>query len=296
MKHCTRCARLGRDSLKPLDAFPINKSSGKPNSWCKACYAERSAQYYADNTEICLLKMAEKYAANPAPYIQKAKEWHDENRERYNELARLRYALDPVAGQAYYYANRESINEGRRAKAQLIKQQDPALHEQRLQRLAEWNRTHPEQKAIREERRRARKEGLPATWTEAQRNFMHTYWHFACVVCGNQEGFLWTIANDHWIPLASKHCPGTIAENMIPLCHGEGGCNNSKNSRHPEKWLKNHVGPTRAAKILKAVAEYFTLIQALRRDPDSPFYEAPQVVSSDSDTLKEVSQLTLFTL
>lgn len=127
------------------------------------------------------------------------------------------------------------------------------------------NKDHPEQNRMNQARYKARKQSLPDTWTPDQRIFMLTYWSHACAVCGNQEGFYWTLADDHWIPLVSATCPGTTAENMVPLCHGEAGCNNIKQGRMPDVWLAQQFSKAKATRILRAIAAYFAEVH--RRFP-----------------------------
>ena len=109
-------------------------------------------------------------------------------------------------------------------------------------------------------RYRARKLQLPDTWTKEQLAFMLNYWKHACAVCGNPKGLFWTLAHDHWIPISSPDCPGTIATNMIPLCHGDGGCNNSKQDADPHTWLLRRFEDKKSAKIEKAIATYFARV------------------------------------
>jgi hypothetical protein len=110
--------------------------------------------------------------------------------------------------------------------------------------------------------RRTRVQELPATFTPEDEAFMLQYWSYACAACGNQNGFEWFLALDHWIPVKSPECPGTIATNMIPLCHGTGGCNNSKHNLPPEEWLVRRFGARKAKAIAKKVQEYFAIVQA----------------------------------
>jgi hypothetical protein len=118
-------------------------------------------------------------------------------------------------------------------------------------------------------RYRARKLHLPDTWTQEQLTFMLDYWHHACAVCGNPKGLFWTLAHDHWIAITSPDCPGTVATNMIPLCHGDGGCNNSKKATDPHEWLLRRFGPKKAAKIEKAIAVYFAQVALVFADQAS---------------------------
>jgi len=65
---------------------------------------------------------------------------------------------------------------------------------------------------------------------------------------------------DHWIPLSYKgdDNPGTVATNIIPLCHGIGGCNNSKNATMPDEWLKRKFGTRKSNQIKLQIQEYFS--------------------------------------
>lgn len=90
---------------------------------------------------------------------------------------------------------------------------------------------------------------------------MLQYWHHACAVCGNQDGFFWTLADDHWIPITSPHCPGTVATNMIPLCDGQGGCNTLKRNKDARAWLATRYTPAQAKRILKSIETYFTVVR-----------------------------------
>jgi hypothetical protein len=53
---------------------------------------------------------------------------------------------------------------------------------------------------------------------------------------------------------------------MIPLCHGVGGCNNSKKDKDPETWLIARVGKRKAATILKRIRAYFALVAPKEQD------------------------------
>lgn len=115
---------------------------------------------------------------------------------------------------------------------------------------------------IRGHNRRARLRGLPATFTAQDHAFMLQYWGYACVTCGNQEGlFGHTLASDHWIPLNSPDCPGTVPCNMVPLCDGTLGCNTGKNDTDPHLWLIKKFGKRKAVIIEKKIAAYFDVVR-----------------------------------
>ena len=123
-----------------------------------------------------------------------------------------------------------------------------------------YNRSHPQEMARNTSKYRTLKSALPYTFTLAEEAFCRAYFNYACACCGNEEGFLWTIAMDHFIPVTSLQCPGTIATNMIPLCHGVGGCNNTKNNKDPEQWLVQHLGKRRAHQVLQKIYGYFAIV------------------------------------
>jgi len=114
-------------------------------------------------------------------------------------------------------------------------------------------------------RRYARTKNLPDNFTKQDWIFCLDYWGGCCAICGQSADFWHIIAIDHWIPLASPICPGTIPENIIPLCHskeiGMGGCNNSKHSQDPLEWLTKTLGEQKATQVLKRVKTYFELFK-----------------------------------
>lgn len=104
---------------------------------------------------------------------------------------------------------------------------------------------------------------LPSTLTPRDWENALGYFNGCCAVCGRQLNDLFgthTAAADHWIPVVSPDCPGTIPTNIVPLCHGEGGCNNKKSAKHPALWLTERYGTRKANIILARVQEYFAWV------------------------------------
>jgi len=124
-----------------------------------------------------------------------------------------------------------------------------------------WDKANPEKTRNKVLRKRARRRGLPNTFTLAEQRFCRQYWQHACALCGREEGFQWILAFDHFIPLADPGCPGTVATNMLVLCHGEGGCNNSKGGTDAQMWLQARFGKRKAQAILKEIDAYFHLVR-----------------------------------
>jgi 5-methylcytosine-specific restriction endonuclease McrA len=59
---------------------------------------------------------------------------------------------------------------------------------------------------------------------------------------------------DHWVPIAHISCPGTIPQNIVPLCVE---CNRAKSDTLPLVWLRRYMGMKRAEVILRQIQEYF---------------------------------------
>jgi hypothetical protein len=106
-----------------------------------------------------------------------------------------------------------------------------------------------------------RKRRLPDTFTEQDWQRALDYWDHKCAVCGRPRGLWHTLAADHWVPLTSPECPGTVPTNIIPLCHGEGGCNNSKGKKMPDAWLKQKLGPKQASQKQLEIDTYIVWIK-----------------------------------
>lgn len=125
-----------------------------------------------------------------------------------------------------------------------------------------YDRRNRHKKVIAFHRRRAREIGLPATLTSKQWLDCLEYFNGCCAACGRPAGLWHVLAQDHWIPInAEGNNPGTVARNIIPLCHarhdGWGGCNNSKSDRDPVEWLEWKFGKRKAKSILKRIQSYF---------------------------------------
>lgn len=107
------------------------------------------------------------------------------------------------------------------------------------------------------QRYRSRKQKLPDVFSSNDWSIALDYFDNRCAVCERPIGLWHTLAADHWIPLSNSDCPGTVPTNIVPLCHGTDGCNNSKGSKLPETWLISTFGLRRAKKILSRIQAYF---------------------------------------
>jgi hypothetical protein len=126
-------------------------------------------------------------------------------------------------------------------------------------------REHPDRVRERRERRRARQRGLSTDFTTQDWQNCIFYWNGCCAICGREEAQGHVLAMDHWIPLASPACPGTIPDNILPLCHNRkghtGGCNNSKKHSNPIEWLIKRLGPEAAETKLAEIEAFFATVR-----------------------------------
>jgi hypothetical protein len=212
---------------------------------------------------------------------RKNNEWYEKNRDRINQKRRENHATKAVKYADLPEGTKEVLRrKSREAYARdaerLIQQSleyRDAHYDAYIAYMRQYRIDHREEMQakgradvegghLRNSKRGARKKALPISFTREDQQFMLQYWGSACVVCGREESlFGLTLANDHWIPLTSADCPGTVAWNIVPLCHGIEGCNNSKGKKAPERWLKRRFGTAKAKKILAAVQEYFLLVR-----------------------------------
>jgi hypothetical protein len=110
---------------------------------------------------------------------------------------------------------------------------------------------------------RARKNNLPDTFTKEQEQDMFNYFGDTCPACGVKYDMFIVPELDHWIPLNNKRCPGTVVENMVPLCGnqhgltGHLGCNQSKSDLDAYTWLVRRFGKDHANKVINRINDYF---------------------------------------
>jgi len=112
--------------------------------------------------------------------------------------------------------------------------------------------------------RSERQKAFRREFSKKQREFAIQYFNGCCATCGRQLYDLFgerKLHFDHWIPLTDPKCPGTVATNMVPLCGGIGGCNNSKHAADPHTWLRRRFGPRKAREIEARIETYFSIVR-----------------------------------
>jgi hypothetical protein len=139
---------------------------------------------------------------------------------------------------------------------------DYARTEHGKSQLAQFEQERKEKTRLYNETRKNRIDSLPSDFTQDDRSFAFEYFSGRCAVCEKplQDLFGETSpSTDHWVPVCDPRPdnPGTVPTNIIPLCHGAGGCNNKKGSRDPVEWLNDEFGARKAKEILERIETFF---------------------------------------
>lgn len=236
-KACTKCGNVYPATLEYFRA-----RGDVLGSWCRICCRATNRIRYQENKDEILEYHRERYLENKDKINQRTRKYDQANKDKIRERKRK-----------YYLANRDRKREVGRMYRQNNQDKERERHRK-------YHQENPEKRHIHVLRYRARKLSLPDTFTHEQWLTCLEYHHYCCAVCGKQlRDLLGEIEPnaDHWIPLNSDKCPGTIATNMICLCNS---CNSSKNATMPDIWLKDRYGTRKANEILKRVQVYFEFI------------------------------------
>lgn len=245
MLHTTptkQCVQCGKHKPATAEYFPPrlkDSVDGLRNS-CRECRDAYNKAYHEKHNEKHKGQSAERYRANKDKVSAQAKRYRAENRDRIAEQKR-----------EYDKANKDKARA--RSRKHYRRHRDEALDYQR-----EYRRKNPDKVVLHTERRRARKVSKPDTFTLAQWQHCLDCFKGCCAVCERPlSGLFHRPHADHWIALSDPDSPGTVAKNMICLCGGSDGCNQSKGGKHPDTWLKERFGDRKAKQIAKKIQAYF---------------------------------------
>lgn len=244
------------------------------HAWCNDCrkaycdanrdkLREKKREYYQANRETILADKREYFQTHKEQhrtYQRQQRASHGDEIRAYRRQWRAHRRDDVCAYQRRYYAeNRPKMRAYLRAwrERNIHKEREYALH---------WRTRYPDTwKALRI-RRRAVSIGLPGSITAQQWRECLDYWQHRCAVCGRSRGLWLTIAADHWIPISSPSCPGSVSTNIVPLCHGRSSCNIEKGNKPPVDWLTAKLGKRKARRKLVEIEAYFDRLRILTQD------------------------------
>jgi predicted restriction endonuclease len=260
LKWCNACKQH-----KSIICFSKNRTKKDGlQATCKDCLNARNSKYYSDHQETLLASRKQYRADNEELIKLQRRKYHAENRDRLNQKLRERYAAKrdvyAVYRRKYKREHREHIQEYNRLYCRVNRARITAR--KRLYRAE-----NPEKYKVYTQKRRTQKLNLPNKFTEYDWAYCLAYWNYRCAICGrsvDKDYTGYTLAADHWIPLSDPRPdnPGTVPENMLPLCHGINGCNNSKKNLEPISWLFRYLGDSAEQKLLE-ITKYFESIKDL---------------------------------
>jgi 5-methylcytosine-specific restriction endonuclease McrA len=225
-KTCTKCGQIFPATLEYFYREKLGVYGLK--TACKVCVKSQSTEY------------AKKH---PETTAKRKQTWAENNRERVKENRRKFRLSNPESIKAsrrkYALNNRDRINELRR------------IREQKYPEKYKLNAY------IQDARRRARWKNLPNTFSASDWLHCLEYFNYCCAVCGCQLRDL--LGNkkphaDHWIPLSSPECAGTVPTNIVCLCND---CNRNKWAKLPLDWLTEKYGVRKAKQVLERIEAYF---------------------------------------
>lgn len=228
---------------------------------CKDCISNYQRAYYKGNRESRL----QYYYDNRERINEKSRQWKQINKDRVKAYQQKWRAenREQIAEQRRSYRRRNKKAIARYQKKWYTKNRTHVKqywqeNKTRFSKLAKlWRKNNPCKEKAKNQRYRARKRNLPDTFTSDQWLICLEYHNFCCAVCGNQLRDLFGEIEphaDHWIPIASNECLGTVIDNMICLCNK---CNQSKGAKMPDEWLIEQYGKRKAQTILNRVHAYF---------------------------------------
>lgn len=190
VKQCGKCREW-----KPLEMFHANNRNwDKKSSTCKECKAEWARNYRVKNTAKLREASRDWAKANPSRMRALVYEWRKRN---------------PESVRASTYRCRENNRDKHRATK------------------AAWRRANKDAVNLSTARRRARKQGLPDTLTQDEKDGIVARFS-GCALTGSLEYHF-----DHVIPLSTGF-GGTTKQNVIPL---RPDLNMSKNDRNIFEWF-----------------------------------------------------------
>lgn len=270
LRRCTQCGESKPATTEHFYVDRSNKAGLTPQ--CIACRKaawaakadvrnSRARQKWADNREAINTRKRELHAANREARNERSRLWKAANREKVNQANREWHAKNREEIAAKARAKREADPQQAKDRANrwYAKHRDTELPRRRELRLA--NLTASRQAGVvKQQAREARKAEIPSSFSAEQWQSALDYFSGCCAACGRSPGLFHTLAMDHWIPLSSPICPGHIATNIVPLCHGLDGCNNSKSSADGTQWAIEKFGKRKGTEIVTRILAYFGAI------------------------------------
>lgn len=235
-----KCSKCGQE--KPLSQYKKDKRyTGGHIGKCRDCLNASHRQWHKANSEHVKARSKKWRDNNP----EKQRAYKRRYKEKHYEKVCAGLRAWRARNQAHVLNYSRSYNQSAAgyARAKRWRRGQHGRLEMKLNQL----------------KRYMRKKQLPFAFTAQDWRRCLEYFNHRCAICGRPRGLWHTLAPDHWIPLADKRPdnPGTVPTNIVPLCHGQDGCNNSKLNHSPEEWLAGRYSKSKATQILARIQAYF---------------------------------------
>lgn len=174
--------------------------------------------------------------------------------------ARAWKAANPERAKQHQKTYDEKHSEQNRDRQKRWQQEQPDQYrESNRNARRKWRKNNPEANLALEQRHRAKKRSLPATLTEQEWRQSLAYFDHHCAYCGQAFDDAHPLTVDHFIPLSSPECPGSVIGNVLPACQS---CNTSKGNSKPREWLIRKFGFDNTGRILARIQAYFASVLA----------------------------------
>lgn len=224
-KQCSRCLKA-----KPKSAFTFNRVSVDGLSWvCRTCNHQEQREHTARRSARTV---ADVLASQP-----QSKRCPECDRV----LAKSNFSTSRARPDGLYQYCRECGSAQYKQSYRKHKHRWKAAYRRwcvaNAERCREYQRIsyrrHPEKAAEKRNRRRARQEGLAATYTS--QDWMRSLEVFSrcCAYCGKHESVVGAFDQDHVIPVVAGG--GYVPGNIVPAC---AKCNGSKWQKPYAQWMQ----------------------------------------------------------
>lgn len=260
LKCCTRC-----NENKPATSEYFTPSKrGDLYSICKVCKSLDARERRTRNPEHCKEIAKRSRIKNRDKRNTQTKEWfaaHPDYRRNWDKE-------NPDKCRQYKQATRKRYAEAIRKYNQNYYQQHKPTIRVRHQKWVELNRPLMR---VNYNKRRASENNLPSHFRVDEWLKCLDYWGNRCAVCGRSADFWHIMAQEHWIPINDSRLdnPGTVAWNILPMCHStqgvpdnDPGCNNSKWKHDPIDWLSRKLNKRDFEKKLLEINTYFEWVKS----------------------------------
>lgn len=271
-----RCVKCGEEKPLSLEYFPKRSTSrdGFRNE-CKPCLNKRGRERAANRDYSHIDYTIPKQCTVCEQYFSRTTDHFYPNGKTVDGLTTICRSCHLASKRKYYAQNTDKMTERRRKWSFENPEGEKAIAKR-------WRSKHPEKvrlnhalwrsenriKARNANRKReAKKKSLPSTFTHKHAALAINYFNGLCAVCERPLRDLFgthTASWDHWIPLSKDG--GSTPDNMVPLCIGVDGCNNSKRHTMPDEWLIKRFGVRRGKQILKRINTFFEWMKAQEND------------------------------